>query len=165
MSWPGRVSPATLLPLLWLVGVNLRTVPIGVSPLLPLIRADLGISFAEAGGLFAVPVLMMGLTAVLGGRLADRVGTWRAIATALALLGLGSGARAGIVDYPSLVAWTAVFGAGIGLAQPSLPRVVRAWYPRRRASGTGVYTLGFLSGSTLAAAVSEPLLGWLTEAG
>jgi len=157
----GRPSPALLLALLWLASLNLRTASIGVSPVLPLIRADLDISYAEAGLLFALPVLLMGLGAAPGSRVADRLGSWSAIALGLLLLVLGVGLRAVAPNYVVMLALTVVFSTGIGLAQPSLPRLVRQWFPRDRASATGVYTAGLGCGAILAAATTGPLLVWL----
>ncbi len=156
-----RPSPARLLALLWLVSLNLRAASIGVSPVLPLIRADLGVSYAEAGLLFALPVLLMGLGAAPGGRVADRLGAWGAIALGLLLLVLGAGLRAVAPSYMVMLALTVVFSTGIGLAQPSLPRLVRQWFPADRGAATGVYTAGLGGGAILAAATTGPLLVWL----
>jgi MFS transporter, CP family, cyanate transporter len=160
----GRPPPGLLLSLLWLVALNLRTLSIGVSPVLPLIRVDLGISYAAGGLLFALPVAIMGLGAVPGARLADRLGTWRAVALSLALLSLGGGLRAVAPGYGLMLALTVLFAAGIGLAQPSLPRLVREWFPQRRASATGVYTAGLVGGAVVAAAATGPLLSLLGAA-
>ncbi len=160
----GRPPLGLLLALLWLVAVSLRSVSIGVAPVLPLIRRDLGISYAEAGILFALPVAVMGLSAVPGARLADRLGTWLAIGISLALLALGGGLRAVAPGYAAMLGLTALFAVGIGLAQPSLPRLVRDWFPRRRASATGIYTAGLISGAILAAVATGPLVLWLGAA-
>ncbi|MBX5491340.1 MAG: MFS transporter [Chloroflexi bacterium] len=144
--------------LLWLAALNLRTVSIGVAPVLSLIRADLGISFAQAGALFSLPVVFMGLFATPGSRLADRVGTRQAITLSYLLLIAGGALRAWAPGYWSLLAFTAVFSTGIGLAQPSLARLVREEFPARRATATGVYTTGFVCGAIVAASVTGPLL-------
>ena len=49
-------------------------------------------------------------------------------------------------------------GAGIAIAQPAMPPVVRAWLPDRIGFATAVYTNGFLIGATAAAALSLPLV-------
>src|SRR3712207_628922 len=130
----GHPPHALLLGLLWFVGVNLRSGSIGVAPVLSLIRVDLDISYAEAGLLFALPVLFMGLCAAPGGHLADRQGNWRTITLGLVLLILGIGLRAVAPNYLTMLALTVLFSVGIGLVQPSLPRLVREWFPRQRAS-------------------------------
>ncbi len=57
-------SPAIALLLLWLVGVNLRTVLLGVPPTLPTLHRSLSLSYSAAGLLTSVPVLMMAAGAV-----------------------------------------------------------------------------------------------------
>jgi CP family cyanate transporter-like MFS transporter len=154
-----------LLVLLWLVALNLRTVSIGVAPVLPLIREELGISFAEAGVLFSLPVVFMGLFATPGSRLADRVGTRHAISVSYLLLIAGGALRAWASSYGALLGLTAVFSAGIGLAQPCLARLVREEFPAHRATATGVYTTGFICGAVAAASATGPLLAALGPVG
>src|ERR1700756_1336306 len=48
--------------------------------------------------------------------------------------------------------------AGIGIGQPALPPIVRAWLPQRIGFATAVYTNGFIMGATAAAALSLPLI-------
>jgi CP family cyanate transporter-like MFS transporter len=163
---PERPAPATstaargplVLALMCLVSLNLRSVSIGVSPVLPLVREDFAVSYALAGVLFALPIAMMGLWAEPGRRLVERWGPWRAIALSLTLLVLGGGLRALAPDYWVMLGLTALFGAGIGLAQPSLPRLVAQWFPTRRAWATGVYSAGLTGGAVLGASLTALLL-------
>ncbi|HEY7066971.1 MAG TPA: MFS transporter [Chloroflexota bacterium] len=141
-----------------LVSLNLRSMSIGVAPVLSLIREDFAISYAQAGVLFALPIAMMGVWAEPGRRLVDRLGPWRAVALSLALIVIGGGLRAVVPDYWPLLLLTGVFGAGIGLAQPSLPRLVAQWFPTRRALATGIYSAGLTGGAVIAASVTAPLL-------
>ncbi|HZS02485.1 MAG TPA: MFS transporter [Chloroflexota bacterium] len=147
-----------VLALMCLISLNLRSVSVGVSPVLPLVRADFAVSYALAGVLFALPIAMMGLWAEPGRRLVDRWGPWRAIALSLALLVTGGGLRALAPNYWTMLALTALFGAGIGLAQPSLPRLVAQRFPTRRAFATGVYSAGLTGGAVLGASVTALLL-------
>ena len=64
-----RPSTASVLALAWLAAFNLRSGFIGIGPALPALTVDLGLSFAQASFLVAVPTLMMGLMAVPGGAL------------------------------------------------------------------------------------------------
>src|SRR5581483_2091690 len=96
-----------VLALMCLISLNLRSVSVGVSPVLPLVRADFAVSYALAGVLFALPIAMMGLWAEPGRRLVDRWGPWRAIALSLALLVTGGGLRALAPNYWTMLALTA----------------------------------------------------------
>jgi CP family cyanate transporter-like MFS transporter len=58
---------------------------------------------------------------------------------------------------------TAVFGTGIGLTQPALPRLARGLLPSRLGLATGVYAGGFFAGSFLAAFLTAPVLLPLTD--
>ncbi len=79
----GVSSPAPRVPIAVVVGLfvaslALRMQLLSIGPLLPLIRADLGLSAAPAGLLTTIPVLCMGLFAPFGPRLASRLGPgWR----------------------------------------------------------------------------------------
>src|SRR5258708_29908165 len=77
-----------LLAGLFLAALALRPQVVGIGPLLPAIRADLGYSHAVAGLLGTIPVLCMGLFALPAARLARRVGSRRAVA--LAVVGIGA---------------------------------------------------------------------------
>ncbi|MCC6315147.1 MAG: MFS transporter [Thermomicrobiales bacterium] len=161
MGTPARrspqVTPAPRLVLLlsWLVAFNLRTGFIGLGPVLPALAHDLGLSNTSASMLVSVPALMMGLMAVAGGALVDGWGASRVAALGLALVAAG-GLRATVGSLPALLAITAAFGIGIGLAQPALPRLMSAVFPGRVGVATGIYASGMIAGSILAALLTAP---------
>jgi CP family cyanate transporter-like MFS transporter len=158
------VKPAaTMLALTWLVAFNLRSGLIGLGPSLPDIIADLGLSHAQASFLVAVPPLMMGIMAVPGGGWTDRRGPVLVIAFGLALVAVGGGLRAVAPDFALLLAATFVFGAGIGLSQPPLPRLMRGLFPRRLGVSTGIYASGLITGSITAASLTGPYLDRMAD--
>src|SRR5256885_12909999 len=67
--------------LLWLAGIGLRITILAVPPVIPLIRADLGMSETQVGILTGLPPVLFACTAVLGSLLIARFG---ALATLLA---------------------------------------------------------------------------------
>lgn len=153
-----------LLILCILVAFNLQAGLVALGPVLPALTADLRLSNTAAGALAAVPLLMMGLVAAIGGGLADRWGAARTIAAGLALLGVAGALRGAAPGWPLLLAATVLFGAGIGTAQPALPRLVRGSFPDRLGMATGLYTTGIVIGQVAAAGLTGPLLlpavGW-----
>jgi MFS transporter, CP family, cyanate transporter len=159
-----RPGPVAVLALSWLVAFNLRSGFIGLGPALPALTVDLGLSFSQASFLVAVPTLMMGLMAVPGGAVADRWGPARVIAAGLALVTVGGGLRAVAPEFVLLLALTFLFGAGIGISQPSLPRLMRSRFPLRLGVTTGIYASGLVSGSIVAASLTGPILGHIGEA-
>ena len=158
-----RPRTTVVLALAWLVAFNLRSGFIGLGPALPALTVDLGLSFAQAGFLVAVPTLMMGLMAVPGGALVDRWGPARVITAGLALVAVGGGLRMIAPEFVLLLALTFLFGAGIGVSQPSLPRLMRSRFPLRLGVTTGVYASGLVTGSIIAASLTGPILDRIGE--
>src|SRR5918995_6815904 len=101
---------------------------------------------------------MMGVMAVPGGALVDRWGPSRVIAAGLALVTIGGGLRAVVPEFALLLTLTFLFGAGIGVSQPSLPRLMRSRFPFRLGVTTGIYASGLISGSIVGASLTGPIL-------
>lgn len=155
-----KSAAAAAVPILaaaWFAAFNLRSGFIGVGPLIPDLTADLGLSSTAASTLVAIPTLMMGIVAIGGGAMADRLGAARTIALGLLLVAIGGGLRAASHALPPLVFWTILFGAGIGIAQPALPRLTRGLFPARLGLATGIYASGLVTGSILAGSLTLPL--------
>ena len=146
------------LTLLWLAGAGLRLTVLAVPPVLPFIHADLNLSETQVGILTGLPSLLFALAAVPGSLLIARVGAVTALALGLLLDGVASGLRGAAPNALWLYAATVAMGAGIAIAQPAMPPLVRAWQPDRIGFATAVYTNGFLMGATAAAALSLPLV-------
>ena len=91
-----RPSPLLLLLLFWLVGINLRTVVLGVPPTLPSLHRAVSITYSAAGFLTSLPILLMALGAIPGAYLISRVGSRRAVAIGLALVSIGALFRAAV---------------------------------------------------------------------
>ncbi len=163
---PAAARNASLaLGLLALVAFNLRTGLIGVGPLLPDVTGDLHLSHTQGSLLVALPTALMGLSALPGGRLVDRFGPRAILTTGLAMVALAGGLRAAAPIFPMLVFFTAIFGIGIGIAQPGLPRLGLALFPGNAGLATGVYAGGFFAGSVVAAFTTPLLLGLVATAG
>jgi CP family cyanate transporter-like MFS transporter len=153
-----KLAPATVLVLAWIAAFNLRSGFIGLGPVLPGLTSDLALTYAQASFLVAVPTLLMGLMAVPGGWLADNVGPAWVISGGLALVAIGGGLRAEAPSFPVLLALTILFGAGIGISQPSLPRLMRTWFPQRLGVTTGVYASGMGAGGIVGVLLSSLLV-------
>jgi CP family cyanate transporter-like MFS transporter len=153
-----------LLVALFLSAVALRPQLVGVGPLLPEIKVDLGLAHAVAGLLATIPVLCMGLFAPPAPFLSERLGTRRAIALCLAAIGVFGLARALAPPALAVILLTFGVGVGIGLAGALLPVAVKERFPDRPAFATGVYTTGINLGSALASAAAVPIAhaagGW-----
>ncbi len=157
------VTPRWRLALLSLVAFNLRTGLIGVGQILPDVTDDLHLTHTESSLLVALPTALMGLSALPGGRLVDRFGARTILTIGLALVAVAGGLRAAASVFPMLVLLTALFGIGIGIAQPGLPRLGLALYPRNAGLATGVYAGGFFAGSVVASFLTPVMMGFSDE--
>src|SRR2546423_6388364 len=108
----------------------------------------------------------MGLFAPPASFLSGRIGSRRAIAAALALIGVFGVVRAVAPGAVAVIALTFPIGVGMGLAGAMLPVAVKERFADRPGFATGVYTAGITIGSAIAAAVAVPLAhtagGWRT---
>ncbi len=149
---------AIALSLLWLSGACLRVTVLAVPPVVPLLHADLHLSETDIGWLSSLPPMLFAIAAVPGSLLIARFGIVPALIVGLLLNAAGSAARAAFSDPAFLYASTIVMAAGVSIMQPSLPPLVRAWFPHRIGFATAVYTAGLLIGEILAAALTIPLI-------
>ena len=144
--------------LLWLAGACLRLTVLAVPPVVPLLHADLHLSETGIGWLSSLPPLLFAIAAVPGALLIARFGIVPALVVGLLLNAIGSAARGAFPDVAFLFASTIVMTAGVSIMQPSLPPLVRAWFPQRIGFATAVYTNGLLVGEVLAVALTIPVV-------
>lgn len=142
---------------LFLAALALRPQILAIGPLLPLIRADLGMPAAVAGLLTTIPVLCMGLFAPFGPKLASRFGARTALALCLALIAAGGVLRALAPSEAFVLGATLIIGIALGIAG-AIPAIVVAQRMSHAAvRGTSGYAAGIVAGSALGAAVAVPL--------
>jgi CP family cyanate transporter-like MFS transporter len=156
----GRVAQLALVAL---VGFQLRSVVVGVSPVLPAIRDDLHLSYAGAGALSAIPVLCLGAAAVPGAFLVNRYGA-RAV-VGLGTLGLGVAALLRLAPPlpATLYAFSALMALCVAAAQPGVVVLLRAWFPAALQRASAVYATSLGLGGLTAATLGVHLLaltGW-----
>src|SRR5262249_10028671 len=104
-----------LLAGLFFAALALRPQVVGIAPLLPAIRDDLGLSHAVAGLLGTIPVLCMGLFALPAPGFARRLGSRRAVFLAVASIGAFGVVRAVVPGPVALIALTVPVAVGLGL--------------------------------------------------
>ena len=147
--------PAVLLAIVWL-GLNLRTVIASLPPLLPDIRADLGLSAAVAGLLTTLPVLCFGLLAPPARRLAHRL-PLEAMLVGCALVTAVAAALRGIGTVAALFAGSILAGASVAMGQTALPVLIRIAFHRAVGTMMGSYSMALPIGATLGAGLAVPL--------
>ena len=140
-----------------LVALNLRAVLTAIPPLTLDIQADTGWNDTTMGLLTTLPVVIMGLAALIVPWLAQRIGRPQTVWVALGLLVVASGARLA-AEIPSVLFITAFLGGlGIALASGLVPALVREKLPRSTGSATGLWTASMFTGAALAAALTVPI--------
>jgi CP family cyanate transporter-like MFS transporter len=139
------------------VALNLRPALTSISPLLNDIRSSVGLGFQTAGLLTTLPVVCMGLVALLSAQVEARLGEGRGIALGLLCILLASAAR-GVVDDNLLLLLTALLaGLGIALIQVLIPGLIKRRFVGRVALAMGIYSAALMGGGGLAAWLSPRL--------
>jgi MFS transporter, CP family, cyanate transporter len=156
-------SRLRLVALIAAVGFQLRSVVLGVPPVLPAIRDDLHLSFTAAGALTALPVLCLGAAAVPGAVLVNRLGARLVVGAGTAGLGVAALLRLAPPVPAALFGCSALMALCVAVAQPAITVVVRAWFPGsvQRASTVFASSLGLggLGGSALTVHLAVAV-GW-----
>jgi CP family cyanate transporter-like MFS transporter len=142
---------------LGLVALNLRMVLTSIPPLTLDIRAATGWNDTTIGLLTTLPVIVMGVVALIVPAIAQRIGRPQTVWIALALLVVASAGRL-VADAPGVLFGTAFLGGlGIALASGLVPAIVREKLPRSTGHATGLWTASMFTGAALAAALSVPI--------
>lgn len=149
------------------VALNLRATITVVGPLVPTIRADLGVDNVAMGAVGTLPVLMFGLVAPLAPGLGRRFGLGRTLAASMALLAVGTVLRS-LGGYVWLLVGTAVLGVAIGVGNVLVPALIKGAFPQRVGALTSLYGSMMVVGATVSAAVAVPVAdatGWPVSLG
>jgi CP family cyanate transporter-like MFS transporter len=146
-----------MLVTLALVALNLRMVLTAIPPLTLDIKAATGWNDTTIGLLTTLPVVVMGVSALLVPAIAQRIGRPQTVWIALAVLVIASAGRIA-ADVPGVLFITAFLGGlGIALASGLVPAIVRAELPRSTGAATGLWTASMFTGAALAAALTVPI--------
>jgi len=147
-----------------LVAINLRASITAVGPIVSEIRADLGLSNAEAGLLTTLPVLAFAFASPVANPLSRRIGMERTLAGALVLLLAGILLRITGTTAAAFIG-TGMLGVAIAAGNVLLPALARRDLPRRVGAVTSAYVTLMVGFAGIASTVSVPLaedlgLGW-----
>lgn len=139
---------------MFVVALNLRPAITSVPPLIEVIRADLGLTYASVSLLTAIPVLCMGLFALGTPRVTKVFGREQAIFWMVALISGATILRAYGESWFILLVSTVVIGVGIAVGQTILPSIVKTYFPESVAFATGLYTASLAIGAALASGLT-----------
>lgn len=154
-----RLRPLFAIVAIVAVALNLRPALAAIGPLLDMIQAATGATNTQASLLTTLPVFVMGICALAGGRLNKYLNERTGIALGVALVALACAARyVGSQTYGLLL--TAVLaGVGIALVQTLLPAFIKRNFAHDMGRVFGLYTTGIMAGAAVAAASAAGLAG------
>ncbi len=139
----------------FLIAANLRGAITCVGPLIPTLRATLGLTATGAGALNTLPLLAFAAFSPLAlfGR---RFGIERTLLAGLACVALGTLARS-LDGVATLFAGTLLLSAGIGLGNVLLPSLIKRDFPLHVPNMTTAYSVAFGLAASIASGVAVPL--------
>ncbi|WP_276355462.1 CynX/NimT family MFS transporter [Cohnella caldifontis] len=151
------LSAGWLIAALFIASLNLRPAISSVSPVLDLIRSDLGMNASAASLLTSIPVLCMAVLSPISAGLGSRFGQERVIGWSLVLIGAGTLLRLAAFSPPLLLSTACLTGIGIAVMGPLLSGIIKKAGPRNAPMMTAVYAMALSSGAALGAGLSAPV--------
>ena len=128
-----------------------------VPPMEHIIKAEFLLTHAQASLLFTGPFLMLMVVGFPGGFLADRIGAKKAIGIGAIIMVIGAILRGTATSASSLLAFTFIYGVGLGLSFPNLPKMVSGWVSRQKVGmALGMYSAAMFAGEALAVGITIP---------
>lgn len=156
---PRRLASGLLLLLIVMLGVNLRPILTAVGPLLTEIRASTGLGFQGAALMTTLPVLCMGLFALLLPWCNRWLSMHAWIVTGIATIAAACLWRFFLDGSAALIASALLAGIGVALVQTFAPGLIKQWFPGKMPSVMGLYSASLMAGGGTAAMLSPLVVG------
>ena len=143
----------------WVLAFGAYCPLLALSPIVHIVRQELHVSNEAMGILFSIPVGMLIAIAIPGGWLGDRIGARKTVAVGAVVMAAGSLMRGFAGTFHLLLAFTVLYGIGYSIIFPNLPKLMSIWFPPEKVGvATGIYGTGISVGSTLALALTLPVV-------
>lgn len=154
----GRQYSIVLVGVIILVALNLRPALTSVGPITQFIQESTGLSTPGMGYLASVPVLCMGIGALVTPQIIRRIGLDLTVVVGLVALTVVILVRSFV---PEIGLWigTVGIGLGIGILNTTLPPIIKRDFPTRSATITGIYSATLTLSSAVAAGIVVPITG------
>ena len=157
-------TPWTILGSASLMGFAMFSPMFCVPAMEHILKEELHLTHTQTSLLFSAPILMLAAVAIPAGLIADRIGVRKAAGIGTIIIAVGTIMRGMASDASSLLAFTFIYGIGLGWSFPNLPKLVSAWAPQEKAGmATGIFTIGLLTGVALPLAITMPLVFPITN--
>jgi CP family cyanate transporter-like MFS transporter len=159
------LRPTTaILAVVVLVALNLRIALSSLPAVATEIQAETGWSAAVIGALTTVPVLTMGLFALVVPRMTSHLGRRAVVRIALILMIIGLGMRALGAITLTLFVSALLAGTAIAILGGLVPGIVREQLSHSMGTATALWTASMMGGAAIGAALTVPLAqllgGW-----
>jgi CP family cyanate transporter-like MFS transporter len=139
-----------------LIALNLRPVFSSLSVVLPEVMASTGLSPTSASALTTLPVICLGVFAMVAPWLGRRFGTERTLLACLLMIVVGTLLR-GTGSVPLLFAATALAGTGIAISNVLMSALIKRDFAKQVALMMGLYTMAVCAGAASGAGITVPL--------
>ncbi len=136
------------------LGINLRPILTSAGPLIEEIRSATGLGLQGASLLTVIPMLCMGLFALLLPWLSRYIREDQGMVSGLLAISLGCLWRLQLEGASMLIASAILTGSGVAIIQALAPGVIKRWYPRHVPLAMGIYSAALMGGGGVAALVS-----------
>lgn len=147
-----------------LMGFAMFSSMLCVPPIMHIIKKEFLLSHAQVSLVFGLPLFALAVLAIPSGVLADGIGIKKAGSIGVLVMTVGSLLRGISQGFPSLIAFTFIFGIGLGLIFPNLPKLVSTFFPLKRGGlATGIYSIAIVFGCALSLAITLPLVYPITN--
>jgi len=122
----------------------------------------MGLTYAEAGFIFSIAILLLILLRIPWGLVVDRLGVRVSLGLALTFLGVFGFLRGLAFNYATLLLFQLFLGVGFAATMPCLPKLVSAWFPPEKTGfAIGVAISGYAIGDIIGLSATPYLLTWL----
>ena len=114
--------PWIILGSAWLLGFAIFAPMFCVPPMEHILKAELILTHTQTSLLFSAPILMIVIIAIPAGMIADRIGAQKSAGIGAIIVVVGAILRSTATDASSLLAFTFIYGIGVGWSFPNLPK-------------------------------------------
>lgn len=129
-----------------------------------IIKEELLLSNAQVSLIFSTPLIILAATAIPSGTLADQLGIRKTAGIGAIIIVLGSLLRGTSSHFATLLTFTCLYGVGMGLVYPVLPKLVGTWFPPEKIGlATGTYATGIVLSGAITMAITLPAVFPITN--
>ncbi|MEQ4692857.1 MULTISPECIES: cyanate transporter [Providencia] len=154
-----KVASFGLVLTIILVGINLRPFMTGPGPLIEEIIQTTGMNYQAISLLTLLPMLLMGIGALIVPALNRRLGERIGVSVAVLLLLIGSLSRLFVSDSGQLLATAFMCGVGAAYIQAVFPGLIKLHFPHKMAVMTGLYSSMLMAGGAIGAQLTPLVAG------